>query len=535
MHASLHPLTRRAAFASAPWQPLYRDHTSPVRSRSPAIWSSAASALLAITLLLIPAPALAQDDVQSLRNELADLRRRIAQIEAKLDERSARAAANNTQASVATPSPVLPLSVSTIGTTGRKDEQRRLAGVEPGELPLNSKPPVYWQVPGTATQFRVSGLIRMGAFKDLTDNLDSYKFRSGDIHPKGDPRRSQRGNIQAQLRLTRVSLDTATPTRLGLLETTLSVDFAGAEPKTYASEALQQNGYHARLMHAYGKLGPFPIFGIPSELLIGQTWSNFLDDPDSAESLDPSGPAGVPSERQPQIRYTMRWPEQALSLALENPIGDYQRPELTALGGSSFNNVSTTNRWPDLSVKYETEQSWGRAQLSGVLRMFAVDDGLGHRASALGYGLIAGGTINLRGQDRIGGQLWFGDGIGKYIPDEFGNANGFAVAGFGTESVRAQTQRSLGVSLWFRHFWSSDWRSNLAFGYARQIYAPFIIPAPDQASAIRTVQLNLIYVPIPMLDLGVELQYGLKTFRQELGLDDADALRLGFSSRIKFN
>ncbi|MDB5360008.1 MAG: hypothetical protein JWO51_1305 [Rhodospirillales bacterium] len=448
-----------------------------------------------------------------MRAELATLKARIGQLESRLGAATPPAPAPPV---ITTPS-VEPLQASP----------------EQGELPLNAASPTYWTVPGSATQVRFSGYIRLGAYKDLADNLNSYKFRAGDIHPAGDPRRDQAGNIQAQLRLSRISFDSRTPTRLGELRTMLAMDFAGAEPKTYQQEALQNNGFHLRLTHAYASLGPFSVLGIASEVAVGQTWSNFLDDPDRAESIDPSGPADVPSQRQPQLRYTALFGEHALSFAIENPVGEYQGPGTRA--ASDVNNTSTTNRWPDLTVKYEVEAGWGRAQVSGIARWFNVSDGLGHAASATGYGVLAGGTLYLAPTDQVGGQAWFGEGIGKYVPDEFGTPNGFAVANYGSGLIEARTQQTAGGSLWLRHFWSPVWRSNLAIGYGRQSYAAFVQPAPDQAPVLETSHLNLIYTPLPMVDLGVELEYGRKTFRRELGLEAADAVRLGFSSRVKFN
>ena len=503
--------------------------STPLSSTFPAACRRGARSLLIAIVAASSSAALARDPDQNLRDELAQLKRRIEAIEARL------ASPKTTHAEVASQQHIDPLTLvpASMPLAGGATEQRQTGLLEPGELPLNPTSKTYWRVPGTETDVRFSGMIRLGASKDLIDNLGSYKFRSGDIHPIGDPRRNQVGNIQAQLKLSRISFDTETSTRLGDLRTTLSVDFAGAEPRTYQAEALQQNGFHLRLMHAFAALKPFRLFGASSELLIGQTWSNFLDDPDTAESIDPSGPAGVPSERQPQVRYTARFGRHAVSLAVENPMGEYQLSGSAV--ASSVYNTSTTNRWPDFSAKYETEQPWGRAQLSAVLRLFDIDDGLGHRATATGYGVIAGGTLNLLTTDRLGGQFWFGDGIGKFVPDDFGNANGFAVAYAGTDLVAVRAQRSYGGSIWYRHYWARDWRSNIALGYAGQRYADFIVPSSDQAPEIKTAQVNLIYVPIPMLDLGVELQYGRKTFRPELGLKEADALRLGFTSRIKFN
>ena len=463
-----------------------------------------------------PAGAQSRDEIAAMRAELTALRARVDQLESRL----ASAAAVERPAA-ATPIP----SQSPAGLAGSNSE--------PGEVALDPRSSNYWPIPGSATELRLSGYIRLGASIDLIDNLNSFKFRAGDIHPRGDPRRDQRGNLQSQLRLSRISIDSRTPTRLGELRTMLAVDFAGSEPRSYQLEATQNNGFHLRLTHAYASLGPFPLFGISSELLIGQTWSNFLDDPDTPETIDPSGPAAIPSQRQPQLRYTARFGPHALSLALENPIGEYQLPGTAA--ASNVYNASTTNRWPDISARYEVEAGWGHAQVSAILRRFTLSDGAGHSASATGYGVVAGASLNLPGSDRIGGQIWFGDGIGKFVPDEFGSPNGFAVNNPGAPSVEARTQRSFGGTLWGRHFWGPAWRSNLAFGYSRQDYAGFVVPAPDQADRIVTSHLNLIYTPLPMIDLGIELEYGLKTFRRALGLDDADALRIGFSSRIKFN
>jgi hypothetical protein len=70
---------------------------------------------------------------------------------------------------------------------------------------------------------------------------------------------------------------------------------------------------------------------------------------------------------------------------------------------------------------------------------------------------------------------------------------------------------------------------------SRQGYADFIVAAPDHAPELLTGHVNLIFSPVPALDFGVELEYGRKTFRRSLDLEKADALRLGVSSRVKFN
>jgi hypothetical protein len=58
--------------------------------------------------------------------------------------------------------------------------------------------------------------------------------------------------------------------------------------------------------------------------------------------------------------------------------------------------------------------------------------------------------------------------------------------------------------------------------------------AGSRSGADRSRQPHL-FSPVPALDFGVELEYGRKTFRRSLDLEKADALRLGVSSRVKFN
>lgn len=486
---------------------------------------------LPLTVLLFAQPASAaptQTQIEGLQAQISSLRAQLDDLQSQL-KRMQQKAPVPTQATPAQS----PTTLSSNSENPAQIDEFRWTNSEPGELPLASPSPTYWRIPGSETEVRFSGYVRMGAFKDLVDNIDSYKFRSGEIHPRGSPLRGQKGNIEAQLRLSRISFDSITPTKLGDLRTVLAVDFAGAEPKSYEAEALQNNGYHLRLTHAFANLGPFPLLGARTELLVGQTWSNFLDDPDTAETLDPSGPASVPSERQPQIRITAHFGQQSLAIALENPIGEYQLPGTAQ--ASSVNNTSTTNRWPDISASYVIDTGDVHGQVSGIFRHFLVTDGIGHSSSAIGFGILGGGSIKIIGSDRVGGLAWYGEGIGKFIPDEFGSPNGFAVNGYGTSLVEAQSQRSYGGSLWFRHFWSARLRSNLAFGFSRQFYAPFIVAASDQAPELRTAHVNLIYMPLPMVDVGMELEYGRKTFRPSLDLQDADALRLGFSWRARFN
>jgi hypothetical protein len=313
----------------------------------------------------------------------------------------------------------------------------------------------------------------------------------------------------------------------------LAIDAFGSEKKPDFQEGLQNNGFHMRIVHAYATMGP---------LLVGQTWSNFTDDPDSAETIDSSGAAGVPSERQSQVRLTYPAGPGAISFSLENPDGDAQLPGTSS--GSVYANGGLSNgvvnKVPDLTAKYEIDNKIGHAQLSVIGRRFYYNDGAGHTASATGTGLILGGTLNLTqlspafGKDQIGGQLWNGNGIGKYIPDDFAQPTAFAINNPGTNQVSVTGQRIYGATIFYKHYWNPQWRSNLAFGYNHENFADFIVPASDQARTIKTAHLNVIYSPYKNVDLAAEAMYGRKSFRESLGLSDAGASRLEFGAKVKF-
>ncbi len=153
---------------------------------------------------------------------------------------------------------------------------------------------------------------------------------------------------------------------------------------------------------------------------------------------------------------------------------------------------------------------------------------------------MAGATLNLAAvsgwfaKDTVGGQAWRGNGIGHYVPDDFGQPTAFALERSGTPHARAQGQMLQGHALFARHFWSPQWRSTLAVGRDHESHASFIVPSPDQAVTLRTVHANLIYSPLPSVALGLEVAHGTKQFRSELGLSDGVDTRVSLGGRFRF-
>jgi len=400
--------------------------------------------------------------------------------------------------------------------TAKTQQDKALAkAVGTGDFPGSSK------LPGTSTSVAIHGFLSLQSMYDVNQNVGD-KFGPGNILPSGNERNQTAHTWHMHDRLSRLSVETRTPTSAGALRTFFATDLYGfINGGSGGQQAIQNNSYSLRVHQAYGQLGRF---------LAGMTWSNFVDDPDNEETLDNAGPAGVLSERVPQIRYTMPLGKANLSFSAENPATDYAssaKPGLNEL-------VSRYNPRPDFAVKYEIEQKWGRAQLSAVTRRLGYDDGAGHRSSADGGGITLGGTLNLPRHDTIGFNTWTGDGIMRYSPDEFGPVSSAQIANIGTAAQRLVPSNQHGAVVFGGHHWSNYFRSNLGFGFNSQTWQSFIPADASEPIRTRTIHANLLYSPLRQTDFGVEYMHGVKTFRQELKLPDTPATRYEFAAKYRF-
>ncbi len=223
--------------------------------------------------------------------------------------------------------------------------------------------PGTFKLPGTDTSVGIHGFVSLQGFYDPTEYLGP-KFQVGNITSEHSVnRRTTNGTFHFHPKLTRFGIETNTPTSYGDFHTVVSSDFYGFASGGDANQALGNYSFGARLYHGYASLG---------RLLIGQFWSNFIDDPDQSETLDNAGPAGAPSERQPQIRWTQPVGFGAISASVENPQASYATDRY-ANNAAYLANRSVTptsdaglptasNRLPDLTAKYEVQPSWGHAQ-----------------------------------------------------------------------------------------------------------------------------------------------------------------------------
>ena len=246
--------------------------------------------------------------------------------------------------------------------------------------------------------------------------------------------------------------------------------------------------------------------------LAGQTWSNFMDAASIPEAVDFVGPTdGVLFVRQAQVRYTRG----GLSVALENP-------ETTLVGAPNSDRGSV----PDLTVRYGWKGDWGTFGVAGLLRQLKVDNqATGADTSKMAGGLTLGGKWVMGDSDSLHYQLTGGEGIARYV--------GLGITGDSAYDAARDELDPTGVLaayVGWRHAFSPKLRTNLI--YARSDYDnDASITGPLVTRSVQSIRGNVFYTPMPKVDVGAELMYGVREIEDGR---KGDIRRLQFTTKYSF-
>lgn len=355
-----------------------------------------------------------------------------------------------------------------------------------GEAVVGGALPGSFKLPGTNTSVKFGGYVKADAISDLS-NAHGNKFANFATVPLDGSVKDQQGNkFTAHARQTRLNMQTSTPTDLGNLKTYIEVDFFGGlaqgNPNTTNGEALQ-------LRHAYGELGP---------LLVGQTWSNFMNMDAYPESLDYIGPAGLSFVRQTQLRYSGTIDDAwSYTLALESPNSDFSS---TVASDVSLDDV------PDVTGRLKYQGAFGHLALHGMGRKMTVstntlpvqDD------SAPGWGLGLSGKIKTWEKDSISFMGAYGEGIGRYLFDVAVSGNGSTFRG-----ADLDPQTAYGGYLNYQHYWTDAWRSNLIGGYTG-MDNDTMRTGLGVNKQVASGHINLIWQPVSQYRVGLEYMHGYR-------------------------
>lgn len=268
------------------------------------------------------------------------------------------------------------------------------------------------------------------------------------------------------------------------------------------------NSYTPRMRQAYLTIDNW---------LLGQAWTTFQDVSALPDNLDFIGPAeGTVFIRQPMIRYT----NGPFQIALEQP-----ETEVTGPAGERL--LPGDDIAPDIVLRYNQKREWGHLTLAAIGRALHVEDDIVPAARAdtvFGFGASASGKLKVGEKDDFRFMATYGEGIGRYIGVNI--VNDVAVGASG----KLETIPTLSGFASYRHFWTPNLRSNITGGYFKADN-PVALVGDSVTDEVYSGHINLIYSPVPKIDLGIEYIYANRTLESGAA---GDMNKVQFSTKYSF-
>jgi hypothetical protein len=321
-----------------------------------------------------------------------------------------------------------------------------------------------------------------------------------------DPGCGKDGEAIVSPRQTAISFKGFVPTQVGQLKTDLSLDLFNVGGAN--------TGF--RLLRAWGEVGAFGA---------GQYDTLFMNLDLFPNTLDYWGPSGMIFVRNPQVRYTpLRTEAMKLAFSLESPYAavDTGKLPLEGLGLTSW------TKYPDVVGKFSMMGGWGFFDVGGIVRSVgykSTTTANGDPSGAkTGYGVTADASVNLFSKDRITSQVTYGKGIASYMND-----GGVDLAPAGGIGQGAELVQSIGVMLYYDHYWSDAWASSIGVsGHRQDNTAGQAANAFKQGSYAST---NILYTPAKNVLWGAEFLWGQK---EQLDGNSGIDTRVQFTGQFKF-
>jgi len=378
------------------------------------------------------------------------------------------------------------------------NSQDEVAAARYDNAPLDPKYPGYFRLPGTRTFMKIGGYAKSDITFDVRPAGDQERFIPSSIPI---PAPADFSNSIISVRPSRINVDFLVPTEIArTIRFFLEVDFFGSSSTT------------PRLRHAYAQ---------GKNLLIGQTFSNFMDPDAGPDTLDFQGPNSQVSIRNPQLRYTFRLGKKTTtSIAIEKPSSDvaFKTPDFSAQPNSPS---------PDGTFQFRHEMDFGHVQFSALLRDISAFLPNGRTDSVFGWGLNLAGLFKLFDKDAFVYQGAYGNGISRYINDTSGL--GIDAAVISAQKPELEAVPTIGIYGGYQHFWISKLRSSAVIGYLQSENTPAQVNSAFHRSGYSAA--NLIWTPIAQLSLGTEFLYGWRVNKDG---STGNAPRIQLSAKYNF-
>ena len=350
-------------------------------------------------------------------------------------------------------------------------------------------------IPGTDTQYFIGGYVQL-------DAIASRKAQDGDeqntFFASATPFGPADSDARLSARQSQINWVSRTPTSAGHVWTRLEANLFPLDGTT----APTLNQLFVRL---------------DDWVVVGKTYSTFMDDGILPTTLDYNGPGGVTFVRQWLARGSIPlgagWTLQA---AVEESQADLQA------GGAALS-VRTDARRPDLAARVRYEGDFGHLQLSALSRRIgvSVETSQGSRERAVdGSGVSLSGSLNTPGEGTLTWQAVTGTGVGRYFNDPI-SATGLALG----SDRRLELVRTSGATLYYQHKWAPEWMSVVG---ASTLWMSDEGRPSEALRRIVYASANLVHRLTPTVIVGGEVLWGQAT---QVGGESATNARVQFSLR----
>src|SRR5262245_22982175 len=311
---------------------------------------------------------------------------------------------------------------------------RQVGAPRPGDYALDPALRNFILVPNTQVYLQFNAKPRVDMTMDSGNTGNENRFVTADIPVKSDPAHGGGSVFNINAKGSQMSFD-------------VRAQAADGSPRFYFMNDFYGDGdgeFPYRVDQLYGEI---------YNVVVGMTYSVF-EDPDAwSDTVDYEGPNAAVFARRPLARVMLQLNDAWLvNLGIEQPESEVDK-STDPLGEG-------VNHWPDVgaNIRWEDEKI-GHVQMATILRQIGFRGPFTGNQRTFGWGVNVSASLSVFGSDSGQVQLTYGEGIFRYLCDNFA-ANDAAFDANGDLAAIPCVAFMAG----FTHHWSDAWRSTASFG-----------------------------------------------------------------------